>query len=141
MSNATINWLRTQKLTPVQLIYVFAAIFIFIFMSTNLFESLPDFFQAIFYGSIVLIGVLLGVSMLNIKKLAADMKAIYVNKNMTLEEKVNAYGNLALQVLMKLGEAFEELNTVQFENYDPEKTSLENQITDLKAQIAEMEKK
>lgn len=141
MVNNTFNWFKAQKLNPIQLIYVVVAIFLFIFMSTDLFEALPDFIQAVVYGSIVLVGVLLGVSIVNIKKLAADMKEIYLNKNMTVQEKVNAYGSLALQVLMKLGEAFEELNTVQFENYDPEKTKLENKIAELQAQIILLEKK
>jgi len=140
MSN-TVNWLKSQKLTPIQLIYVFIAIFVFIFMSTHIFESFPDFLKAIFYGAVILVGVLLGVSLFNIKQIAADMKAIYLDTNMTLEQKINAYGNLALQVLLKLGEAFEELNTVQFNGYDPEKTQLENKIAELTKQIQELEKK
>jgi len=141
MTNKTVNWLKSQKLTPIQLIYVFIATFIFIFMSTNIFDSFPDLIKAIFYGTVILVGVLLGVSLFNIKQIAADMKAIYLDTNMTVEQKINAYGNLALQILMKLGEAFEELNTVQFLDYDPEKNALENKIQDLEKQIANLEKK
>ena len=141
MTNKTVNWLKSQKLTPIQLIYVFIATFIFIFMSTNIFDSFPDLIKAIFYGTVILVGVLLGVSLFNIKQIAADMKAIYLDTNMSVEQKINAYGNLALQILMKLGEAFEELNTVQFLGYDPEKNTLESKIKDLEKQIANLEKK
>ena len=135
MANAkeTISWLRSTKLTPIQLIYVFIATFIFIFMATDIFKALPDLAKVAIYGGSVLIGVLLGVSIFNIKQLAKDMKAIYEDKNMTLEQKINAYGNLALQVLYKLGEAWELFHNEQFEE------AKQNEIESLKAEIARLE--
>jgi len=131
----TYEWLKATKLTPIQLIYVFIAIFAFIFMATDIFEAFPDIVKVLFYGSTVLIGVLLGVSIVNIKKLAQDMKEIFIDNTMTAEQKVNAYGNLALQVLFKFGEAFEIFHEEQFEEAKTEK------IIDLQAKIAELEKK
>lgn len=136
-ATVTYDWLKTAKLTPIQLLYVFIAIFAFIFMATDIFKSLPGIVQSLFYGSIVVVGVLLGVSVVNIKKLALEMKAIYIDANMTPEQKVNAYGNLALQVLMKLGQAFDLLNETQFDNLkvDDEKIILENKIAELQEKI------
>lgn len=135
MTNATIAWLKSTKLTPLQLIYVFGALFSFIFMATDIFNALPDFAKVLFYGGTVLIGVLLGVSIFNIKQIAADMKKIFVDKNMTAEQKVNAFGNLALQVLYKLGEAWEEFQNVQFDD------ARQTEIDTLKSEIAELESK
>lgn len=132
-ATATYEWLKATKLTPIQLIYVFIAIFAFIFMATDIFEAFPDIVKVLFYGSTVLIGVLLGVSIVNIKKLAQDMKEIFIDNTMTAEQKVNAYGNLALQVLFKFGEAFEIFHEEQFEEAKQEK------ITELQAKIKELE--
>ena len=129
----TYEWLKATKLTPIQLIYVFIAIFAFIFMATDIFEAFPDIIKVLFYGSTVLIGVLLGVSIVNIKKLAQDMKEIFIDNTMTAEQKVNAYGNLALQVLFKFGEAFEIFHEEQFEEAKTEKIEV------LQAKIKELE--
>ena len=107
------EWLSTTKLTPMQLIYIIVAAFYFIFTQTNLYDQIPDFIQTVVFVGIIVTGVLLGVSILNTKKLALEMKAIYENGNMTTEEKINAYGNLALIVLTKLGQAFDVLNKEQ----------------------------
>ena len=107
------DWLSTTKLTPIHLIYIIIATFYFIFAQTNLYDSIPDFAQTIIFVGIIVTGVLLGVSILNVKKLAMEMRAIYEDNNMTTEEKVNAYGNLALIVLTKLGLAFDLLNKEQ----------------------------
>ena len=132
-AEVTYNWLKSTKLTPIQLIYTFIAIFAFIFMATDIFDALPDIIRVSIYGSVVLIGVLLGVSIFNIKQLAKDMKAIYEDKNMTSEEKVNAYGNIALVILNKLGEAWQLYTNEQFEQIKQVK------IDDLQAKIKELE--
>ena len=106
--------LGTQKLTPLQLIWVIIGIFFFIFIDTDIFQYWPDIIKIIIYSCFMVGTLLLGVSLINVKKIAADLKSIYMNKNMTAEEKVNAYGNLALTVLSKLGEAWELLNEEQF---------------------------
>ena len=110
----TKKYLGTQKLTPLQLIWLIVGIFFFIFIDTDLFQNLGDVAKVLLYASFMLSCVLLGVSVINVKKIATDLKAIYVNKNMTPEEKVNAYGNLALTVLSQLGEAWDLLNIEQF---------------------------
>ena len=132
-TKVTYEWLRSTKLTPIQLIYVFIAIFAFIFMATDIFESLPDIIKVSIYGTVVVVGVLLGVSIINVKKLAEEMKAIYIDQNMTAEQKINAFGNLALQVLYKLGQAWEVFHEEQFEEAKQEK------IEDLQAKIKELE--
>ena len=106
-------WLKTEKLTPLQLFYIIGAVFWFIFTQTKIYEGIPDIIKTIVFIGIVIGGVLLGVSILNVKKLALEMKAIFVDKDMSTEEKVNAYGNLALIVLTKFGEAFNVLNQEQ----------------------------
>ena len=116
-----VDWLKTSKLTPVQMIYIFIAIFFFVFMSTDIFESFPDIVQALLYGGIVLTGILLGVSMVNVKKLAEEMKAIYIDTDMDLEQKINAYGSLALQVLTKLGTAWDMFHDQQFDEAKKER--------------------
>lgn len=107
------EWLSTQKLTPVHLIYIIVAAFYFIFTQTSLYDSIPDFAQTVIFVGIIVTGVLLGVSILNTKKLAMEMKAIYEDSKMTTEQKINAYGNLALIILTKLGMAFDVLNKEQ----------------------------
>ena len=109
----SMTWLRTEKLTPIQLFYIIGAVFWFIFTQTSIYDTIPDIIKTIVFVGIVIGGILLGVSILNTKKLALEMKAIFVDKNMTIEEKVNAYGNLALIVLTKFGEAFNLLNKDQ----------------------------
>ena len=110
----TKHYLSTQKLTPLQLIWVIIGTFFFIFIDTDIFQFLLDIVKIIIYSCFMVGTLLLGVSLINVKKIAADLKAIYVNKNMTAEQKVNAYGNLALTVLSKLGEAWDLLNEEQF---------------------------
>lgn len=133
----TYNWLRATKLTPVQLIYVVIALFAFIFMATDIFEAFPDIIRVAFYGGTIVIGVLLGVSVVNVKKLAQDMKAIYIDNTMTTEEKVNAYGNLALRILFKFGEAFEIFQDEQFEEIKQEKIdNLQTEIKRLEIELA-----
>jgi len=131
-AETTYNWLKSTKLTPIQLIYTFIAIFAFIFMATDIFDALPDIIKVSIYGSTVLVGVLLGVSIFNIKQLAKDMKAIYEDKNMTLEEKINAYGNIALVILNKMGEAWEVYTNKQFDDVK------QQEIDDLKAKIKQL---
>ena len=114
------TYLGTQKLTPFQMIWVVIGIFFFIFMDTDIFNEFPDMLKIVLYASFMLICILLGVSIFNMKKIAADMKAIYEDTNMTPLQKVNAYGNLALNILSRLGEAFELLNNEQFKQPVPE---------------------
>ena len=109
----SMTWLKTEKLTPIQLFYIIGAVFWFIFTQTTIYDSIPDIIKTIAFVGIVIGGLLLGVSILNTKKLALEMKAIFENKNMSLEQKINAYGNLALIVLTKFGEAFNMLNKEQ----------------------------
>lgn len=111
------DWLTTQKLTPIQMFFIIIGTFYFIFTQTNLYDYIPDFIQTILFVIILLIGVLLGVSFLNVKKLALEMKTIYEDKSMTPMQKVNKYGELALIILTKLGKAFELLNNEQFNTY------------------------
>ena len=133
----TKEWLKGEKLKPVQLIYIIIAVFAFIFMETTMYEGLPDFVRTIIYATIIIGGVLLGVSSTNVKKLAIEMKAIFEDATMTVEEKLNAYGNLALIVLTKFGEAFELLNETQFDTlkYNKEKEELLAEIDRLQALI------
>jgi len=133
-ASKTMEWLKSTKLTPVQLIYVVVALFAFIFMATDIFDRLPGIVKVGIYGSIIVAGVLLGVSFVNIKQLAEDMKAIYTDKTMSAEEKVNAFGNLALQVLYKLGQAWELFHEEQFKEARDDK-----EIELLKARIKELE--
>lgn len=112
----SMDWLKTAKLTPIQLFYVIIVIFYFVFTQTSIYDAIPDFIQTVVFVIIVVIGVLLGVSFLNAKKIALEMKAIYEDVNLTPLQKVNAYGNLALIILTKLGKAFELLNEEQFIN-------------------------
>ena len=111
----TKKYLGTPKLTPLQLIWTVLAIFFFIFMDTDVFNAFSDMTKIIVYASVITVCVLLGVSLVNVKKIAEDMKVIYLNKNMTPIQKVNAFGNLAVTVLGQLGLAFELLNEVQFD--------------------------
>ena len=125
----SMTWLRTEKLTPIQLFYIIGAVFWFIFTQTEIYNTIPDIIKTIVFVGIVIGGILLGVSILNTKKLALEMKAIFVDKNMTIEEKVNAYGNLALIVLTKFGEAFNLLNKEQgidtYKEPEPEEAKMD----------------
>ena len=113
--DGTKRYLGTPKLTPLQLIWTVLAIFFFIFMDTEVFNAFSDMTKIMFYAFVVTVCVLLGVSLISVKKIAEDMKVIYLNKNLSPIQKVNAYGNLALTVLGQLGLAFELLNEVQFD--------------------------
>jgi len=120
----SMDWLKTTKLSPLQLFYVVIVIFYFVFTQTNIYEAIPEFIQTVAFVCIVVAGVLLGVSFLSVKKIAEEMKMIYEEKNMTPQQKVNAFGNLALIILTKLGKAFDLLKEEQgFNTYKPkEKT-------------------
>jgi len=113
---STKKYLGTPKLTPFQLIWVVVGIFYFIFMETDIFSGLPDLVRVIIWAGFIVVCVLLGVSVINVKKIAQDLKTIYIDKNMTTLEKLNAYGNLALSVLSRLGEAWDELYEEQFKD-------------------------
>lgn len=110
----TKKYLGTQKLTPLQLLWTVVGIFFFIFMDTDIFQDFSNITKIVIYAGFMVVCILLGVSVINVKKIAGDLKAIYLNKSMTAEQKVNAYGNLALTVLSQLGEAWELLNEEQF---------------------------
>ena len=112
----TKKYLGTPKLTPLQLIWTVLAIFFFIFMDTDIFNAFSDMTKIMIYAFVITVCVLLGVSLVSVKKIAEDMKVIYLNNSLSPIQKVNAYGNLALTVLGQLGLAFELLNEVQFEN-------------------------
>ena len=109
----SMDWLKTTKLSPLQLLYVVVVIFYFVFTQTDIYEAIPDFFQTIVFVGMVVGGVLLGVSFFNIKKIAKEMKLIYEDNNMTPQQKINAFGNLALIILTKIGEAFDFINQEQ----------------------------
>ena len=117
-STSAKKYLGTQKLTPFQLIWFVVGIFFFIFIETDVFGNLTDIIKILIYAGFMVICILLGVSVVNVKKIAGDLKSIYINSNLTAEQKVNAYGNLALTVLSQLGEAFELLNEEQFKEVD-----------------------
>ena len=117
-SSSAKKYLGTQKLTPFQLIWFVVGIFFFIFIETDVFNSLADIVKILIYAGFMVICILLGVSVVNVKKIAGDLKEIYINKNLTAEEKVNAYGNIALTVLSKLGEAWELFQEEQFNKED-----------------------
>ena len=117
-STSAKKYLGTQKLTPFQLIWFVVGIFFFIFIETDVFNSLVDIVKILIYAGFMVICILLGVSVVNVKKIAGDLKEIYINKNLTAEEKVNAYGNIALTVLSKLGEAWELFQEEQFKEED-----------------------
>ena len=57
-----------------------------------------------------------------------------LSKSMTTEQKVIAYGNLALQILYKLGEAWELYHDEQFEGMQ------QNEIDMLKSEIKKLRK-
>ena len=117
-STSAKKYLGTQKLTPFQLIWFVVGIFFFIFIESDVFGNLTDIIKILIYAGFMVICILLGVSVVNVKKIAGDLKSIYINSNLTAEQKVNAYGNLALTVLSQLGEAFELLNEEQFKEVD-----------------------
>lgn len=129
----SMTWLRNEKLTPLQLFYIIGAVFWFIFTQTEIYNTIPDIIKTIVFVGIVIGGILLGVSILNTKKLALEMKAIFIDKNMTIEEKVNAYGNLALIVLTKFGEAFNVLNKEQgIDTYKEPESEIELETVEAK---------
>ena len=116
----TKKYLGTPKITPFQLLWAVVGIFYFIYMETDLFSGLPDLVKVIIWAGFIVICLLLGVSLVNVKKIAEDLKTVYVNKNMTPLEKVNAFGNIALSVLSRLGEAWDLLNEEQFKEKEKE---------------------
>ena len=109
------SWFVTQKLTPLSLIYTVVAIFYFIFMETDIYASLSDVTQICIFTVIIVVGVLLGVSILNVKKVADEMVTILKDKSLNADEKVNRLTNLALMILGQLGRAWELLNDEQFD--------------------------
>ncbi len=129
----SMDWLKTTKLSPLQLLYVVVVIFYFVFTQTDIYEAIPDFFQTLVFVGMVVGGVLLGVSFFNIKKIAKEMKLIYEDNNMTPQQKINAFGNLALIILTKLGDAFDLLNQEQgintYKEPEPEEEITEEDLT------------
>lgn len=111
------KWFITPKIKPYQYIMSLIGIFLVIFMDTEMYDSWPDFVKLIFYGGIIMICTLAGISILDIKEIARKFKEVMENKSMSLWERIQAYTRIGLESFSKAGEDWDLYTNIQFEEY------------------------
>ena len=133
MLTKTKNWLITPVLKRYTLIIVVLGIMAVIFMDTDLYDNLPDFGKVVFYGTIITLCALAGVSIIDIKMIARKFKEIMENKNMTLWERIQALMRIGIEALNLAGDDWEVFTDEQFAD------AKQQEIDDLKAKIEKLE--
>ena len=110
--NKASKFLKEKRITPLQLIFIVGGLLYFVFQETSIFGSIDAFYKVIAYASIMTITAILGVSFINMAKMAEKISDIYNNPNLTAAQKEKEYMKIALVILDKIGEIFEESNGV-----------------------------
>lgn len=138
MLEKTRKWLITPTLKPYTLIVVVIGIMAVIFMDTALYDTLPDFGKVLFYGTLITLCALAGVSILDIKNLARKFKEVMEAKGMSLWERIQALMRIGIEALHLASEDWEVFTDEQFEDAKLlEIDKLNAQIADLKKELEE----
>jgi hypothetical protein len=110
----TKTWLVTPKIKPFQFFVAIGAILLFVFMETEIFETLGDMTKVSIYVFLIVLSVLSGISLVDLKEIGAKFKAIIKDKKMSAWDKVRAFMNLGVEILTKAGEAWDLVYDEQF---------------------------
>jgi len=100
-----------ESITRLQIILFMTMLVVFIILSTNIIK-LSDIWKIIIYIAFNLAIVIAGNPQ-SFKKLATELKDVWLNDKLTNEQKIKQFGNIAIKALMRVGEAWEEINTEQ----------------------------
>ena len=68
------RWINRPKITPFQLLLIFGFFFYFVYINTEIFDDLLDFFKILIYGGGLLSSALAGYSAIDAKKLGRAIK-------------------------------------------------------------------
>ena len=109
--------LTKKQFSLAQVLTMIVGILYFVFLETDLFVNLPDIAKVLFYGVLMVLSAMFGISLVDMKAIGEKMKGILINrKDMSMAEEVKEWENLAVFVLAKLNEAWLAWDTEQFED-------------------------
>ena len=137
MLTKTRKWLITPTLKPYQLILVVLGIMAVIFMDTELYDTLPDFGKVLFYGGVITLCALAGVSIWDIKQIARKFKEVMEKKDMNLWARIQALMRIGIEALSLAGEDWDVFTDEQFEA--AREDAKQEEIVILRAEIKKLE--
>jgi hypothetical protein len=106
------NFAQEPKITRLQFVFTIVGLLLFIFLGTSVFAGLSDGWKIVVYASFVMVALLANMSP-SFKQMVNDIKEIWTDSRLSAEEKVSKIGNIVIKGLVRLGEAWEELNEEQ----------------------------
>ena len=133
MLSKTKKWLNSPKIKPYQMILAIVGLMVVVFMETSLYQEFPDYAKLVIYGTLILVSILAGVSIVDLKQIAIKLREIMEDKKMSLWEKVKAFMTVGMEALSKAGESWELFHEEQFDEVKQEK------IEDLQAEIKRLQ--
>lgn len=133
MLTKTKKWLNTPKIKPYQMILAIVGLMVVVFMETSLYQGFPDYVKFVIYSTLILVSILAGISIIDLKEIALKLKAIMEDNSLSLWEKIQAFMRVGMEALTKAGEGWELFHEEQFEEAKQET------INDLKVQIKKLE--
>lgn len=113
-----LDWWNTQKIKPIQLIFLAIGIIFYAFTYTATFQSFPDWVKMISFIAWSLILLLTGVQMGTIKEVVEKGFAIFTHPEWSLEKKYTELMGLFQIIGNMLGVVFKGYN--QLQGTDPE---------------------
>ena len=110
----TKEWMIPPSLKPIQFFVAIGGILLFVFMETDIFENFGDMTKVSLYVLLIVLSVFSGISLVDIKAIAAKFKGIIMDEKLTAWDKVRAFMNLGVEILSKAGEAWDLVYDEQF---------------------------
>ena len=135
MLTKTKEWMVKPRIKPYQMIIAIIGIMVVVFMDTSLYKEFPDMVKVLIYGSLILLTILSGISIVDIKEIAQKLKEVMEDKTMTLWQKIQAFMNVGVEALSRAGEGWEMFHDEQFDD------AKQAEIDELKAEIKALEDK
>jgi len=84
-----LKWFSRAKITPLQLLIMFALFFYFVYLNTEIFEELLDLVKILIYASGLILTALAGYSAIDAKKLGRLIKKTMRQKDKSYETRWN----------------------------------------------------
>lgn len=133
------EWATTPKITPASLIIFVIGFIIFLFFETDFFDSLSSIWKIIIYVGVFITLIILGVSLVDVKQLLSELRAIAIDSSMSAIEKVNAFMSIVVKAALSAGQQWELINEEQFSDcMIPEPQTNEEKIALAKKLIDEV---
>ena len=108
------KFLTDKKVTPLQLILFVGMLMLFLFMSTNLFNNMPDLLKVLIYASGWMLSLFLGITGIGkILKVFDELRNIVFRRDITNDSKLNKLTSIIQQSCWMLGIVFEDINIEQ----------------------------